>query len=143
MILDASVHCVVQKKFLCAKRLVEKKMNSSKKPEPYLAAEESRQVYLDNGEQLEYLTDQVKAENMNETKQQAISILRGVWGHQNNMSKVQVEWLTERERTGEKLLDTCARLAEVDIRKIPPFDHMAILIACARAEVTPAKEKQA
>lgn len=59
-------------------------------------------------------------------RRHAIQILVGVWGSPSVIGRHDCDWLTARAHEGEALLDTCARLAGVPVRDLPPFSEASM-----------------
>jgi hypothetical protein len=72
------------------------------------------------------------------TKREAIQILRDVWGSGGNLSGHGVRRIEAVALPDETALQTVARIAEVDVSGIQPFNHLAILKLAALAEIADA-----
>lgn len=69
------------------------------------------------------------------TKEHARSLLRHIWGCPNCLGSGDAKAIERVSQPGETALDTVARIAEVDISGVQPFDHFAIRQRVAEAEV--------
>jgi hypothetical protein len=77
------------------------------------------------------------------TRAEALTIMQTVWGTPGTLPAYAADMIEAEAKGGETSLETCARIAGVDINGVQPFDHATMRNRIAAAEVAHAREVRA